>query len=110
MIITRSSVFSFTLGTLFLGALGCGAPSGLDLCNAFCDYQRRCGGLTDAQAANCHTDCAGRKGTLQDQDAANDKACSNASSVRKQGLDCLNQDCNKVPTCEAAVDTTCVAK
>ena len=107
--IKRNHRVSLASLALVLG-VGCGATSSLDLCHATCAYQQRCGGLTDAQAANCNSDCEARKGTFQDQDVADDKRCSNAASVRQQGLNCLNMDCNKVATCVATLDITCVTR
>ncbi len=100
----KSGVFALLL------AAGCGAPSSLDLCNANCDVQKRCGTLTDAQAANCHTTCEANKGQLADQDALNDKNCRNAGQVRSDLSACGGKECNKVDSCVAAVDTTCIAK
>ncbi len=88
----------------------CGAPNSLDLCHASCDANKRCGVITDAQAANCHTDCDNRRGQLQDGDAMDDKNCKNAGDVRKLLLDCVHQECNKIQTCLNAVDRTCIAR
>lgn len=100
----------FATAALLYLAAGCGTPSRLDLCNAACDADKRCGSLTDAQAANCRTNCENQKGTLSDKDALDDKNCKNAGDYRKKTLECINMDCNKITSCLATVDATCVAK
>src|SRR4051812_40279097 len=98
------------LAAALLSLAACGAPSGLDICHSSCDANKRCGVTTDAQAANCHSGCDTMRGQLQDQDAADDKRCKNAGDVRKQILDCLSRECNKINTCAQLVDNTCVAR
>ena len=92
-----------------LAACG-GAPSSLELCHDVCNTEKRCGTLSDNDAANCNTDCDNMKGALSDQDEANDKMCKNADEIRSQEGDCASKACNEVDSCVAAVDTTCVVK
>ncbi len=101
---------SLILGvTLFL--IGCGgAPSSLDLCHDNCNVQKKCGVLSDAAAANCHSTCDSMKGTYSDQDVQCDKNCKNCADVRNQLSNCGATDCNKVASCVTAVDQTCIAK
>jgi hypothetical protein len=98
------------LAAALLTVAACGAPSSLDICHSSCDANKRCGVSTDAQAANCHTDCDAKRGQFQDQDTADDKRCKNAGDVRKQFLSCSGMECNKINTCAQLVDNTCVAR
>jgi len=107
------SVTKTMMGVLWfaaLGVAGCGAPSSLDICHESCDVQKKCGTLSDAQAANCHTNCDAMRGSLADKDAQDDKNCRNAAQVRSNFAACGSVECNKVVQCVANVDTTCIQK
>jgi hypothetical protein len=98
------------LALLVAVAVGCGVPSRLDNCHLECDANKKCGATTDAQAANCHTTCDANKGSFADQDANDDRQCKNGGTVRSEVNGCLGKECNKIQTCLAAIDTTCVQK
>jgi hypothetical protein len=97
------------LGFVMLPA-ACGAPSSFDLCHELCDVNKKCGTLSDAQAANCHTDCNNRKGALTDQDAQCERDCTNCAKIRSDYGACGGVDCNKVISCVQNVDQTCIRK
>ena len=88
----------------------CGAPSSLDLCHDSCNVGRRCGTLSDAQAANCHSECDANKGKYADQDAQCERECTNCGKIRNDYGACGNTDCNKVTSCVQNVDSTCIRK
>ena len=89
-----------TLGTLVAAAalyltagltVGCGgAVTDLQICNANCDNDKKCGRKNDVETANCHTDCNSKAGlhAQADQDLAAN--CSNSNEIRQQELNCLS--------------------
>jgi hypothetical protein len=96
------AVFSFSL----LAGCGGGATD-LDVCNANCDNEKKCGRANDVQLANCHTGCNNYAGLHAQADQTLSMSCSNVPTLRSQELACLgNTDaCNSIAlaTCQAGV-------
>lgn len=84
-------------------------PSGADLCVAGCEASRRCGTLTEAQAASCRTDCETNRASLDAADAQADKACARAPDLRRQRRDCLQAECNQIAVCIQRIDSSICA-
>lgn len=94
---------------------GCGGSvTSLQLCNAGCDNDKKCGRKNDVETANCHTDCNNKAGlrAQEDQDLAAN--CSNANDIRQQQLNCLsNTDaCTSVQPglCQLTAFNNCIKK
>jgi hypothetical protein len=90
--------------------VGCGSPTSLDFCHKGCDVQKRCGALSDTEAANCNTKCDADKAMYADIDANCDKLCTNCADIRSKLFACGDDECNKVATCIQSVDQTCAMK
>jgi hypothetical protein len=89
---------------------GCGVPSSHEICVNTCEASRRCGGLSDADAATCKRNCDAMKGAFSDGDRAFDENCKDGPGVRSRYNDCLGKECNKIQDCLADNPLTCSPK
>lgn len=70
---------------------GCGGPvTDLQICNANCDNDKKCGRKNDTETANCHTDCNNAAGIHAQNDINLAATCTNANDIRQQELNCLS--------------------
>ncbi len=96
-------------------AVGCGGSvTALEICNANCDNDKKCGRKNDTETQNCHKDCSDNAGILAQTDIDLNNRCSNASSILQAELSCLsNSDaCSGLQpgVCQATARANCVQK
>ena len=84
--------------------LGCGGGGGnLDVCNAQCDANGKCGMLPQASTQMCHDNCGAMAPQFHQQDIAENNACTNAGDIRAKKIACYEGDCSQIQTCLSQV-------
>lgn len=72
-------------------AAGCSsAVTDLEVCNANCDNDKKCGRKNDTETTNCHTTCNNAAGLHAQADIDLAARCANANAIRQAELDCLS--------------------
>lgn len=89
---------------------GCGASqTDLNVCNANCDNEKKCGRGTDVSLMNCHTGCNNLAGLHAQADQTLGMNCTNVGQIRQEQLDCLNNSdaCSQTALafCQASAST-----
>ena len=106
---TRTIQFFGTLALLCFAVTGCGPASLYDLCKQGCDTGKKCGSLSDSEAADCTAKCNANKGALADEDTRGANQCKNWNDKKSYVSNCITGDCNKVASCLTG-EPGCVAK
>ena len=106
---------SLVAGVALCLAAGCGdPPTDLNICNANCENEKKCGRGTDVSLANCHTGCNNLAGLHAQADQTLGMNCTNVPQIRQQELDCLgNTDaCSQVAlaACQATAIGNCIKR
>ena len=114
MTIKRTLVALAAMFALY-SAAGCGSSvTDLEICNANCDNDKKCGRKNDTETQNCHKTCNDNAGFHAQADIDLAARCSNSSSIRQAELNCLsNSDaCSGLQpgVCQATALGNCVQK
>lgn len=96
-------------------AAGCSsAVTDLEVCNANCDNDKKCGRKNDTETTNCHTSCNNAAGLHAQADIDLSARCANANDIRQQELNCLNNSDSCTPgqpgLCQLNALGNCVQK
>lgn len=104
----NSTVRSLAAGAALCLAVGCAGPTALDVCNANCDNDKKCGSSSDDALEICRETCSALTTGLKE-------SCANAAQVFQAQLDCLNHpdacDFNARVDCQnGAAESLCMPR